>query len=114
MKIIIKRLVGLKRKYLFVFFPTVFSSGNSVGRAEKLKAQITIDCVCLELIASLASVHNNHNDRRRQGRVERLSHLCFIEKRGCGNIEFSGISKCQVCSLSVNVSLWQTICFVWN
>lgn len=47
-----------------------------MGRTEKLKAQITIDCVCLRLIAtvSLASVHNNHNDRRSQTLVPFVLH----------------------------------------
>lgn len=66
-----------------------------MGRTKKLKAQITIDCVCLWLRAtvSLASVHNSHNDRRSQWLVKRLPHLCFIEERGGANIEFIGISK---------------------
>lgn len=76
MKLIITRLLRLKIKCISCFLPTVFSSQDCVVRTEKLKAQITIDCVCLRLIAtvSLASVHNNHNDSRSQTLVPFVLH----------------------------------------
>lgn len=68
---------------------------------------MTIDCVSLWFVAtvSLALTQSNHNDRRSLGRVKLLSHLCFIEDRYCGYIEFHAISKWQICSFEWNCSL---------
>lgn len=104
-KLVNNRFVSWNKIMFFssCFLLTVFSSRGRVGRTKKLKAQITIDCVCLWPIAtvSLASAHSNHNDRRSQGRVNRLSHLCFIEERGCS--ELNGTSMWQGCSLQCNL-----------
>lgn len=78
-----------------------------MGRTEKLKAQITIDCVCLRLMAtvSLASVHNNHNDRRSQTLVpfvlRRRERLWQHINQRSKSVIFKVIFHC-ICSVTWN------------
>lgn len=69
-----------------------------MGRTKKLKAQITIDCVCLWLMAtvSLASVHNSHYDRNRACQA-----LITVVLHRRENIECIGLSKGK--SVSFNI-----------